>query len=66
LIVDEDDIHALSMKYMAPDYLAPVTVENLMKIIKALKDLHADGYIQGDTIRLFNLLPGHGKNSILI
>ena len=60
LIVDADDIHVLSMKYMAPDYLAPVTVENLMKIIKTLKDLHVDGYIHGD-IRLFNLLPGHGK-----
>ena len=62
LIVDADDIHVLSMKYVAPDYLAPVTVENLMKIINTLKDLHAHarGYIHGD-IRLFNLLPGHGK-----
>ena len=60
LIVDADDIHVLSIKYMAPDYLAPVTVENLMKIINTLKDLHAHGYIHGD-IRLFNLLPGHGK-----
>ena len=60
LVVEEDGIEILALPYLETNYLAPVTVENMKKIIDVLRNMHYNGYVHGD-IRLFNLLPCHGK-----